>query len=215
MKKRSKANRNSEYFHIFNRGVEKRSIFLDNKDFDRFLTSMTAFNTKEPIGSLFELAFLPKQNVARSSPPLVEIVSYCLNPNHFHLLLRQRLENGISSFIQRLSGGYTRYFNIKYKRSGVLFQGKYKSVPILSNEQLLYVSAYINLNNHVHRLGSRTTKSSWDEYMGSASHAICTKDIILGQFHNKKEYEVFAKETLDQILENKELAKELKQSLVE
>ena len=204
-----------EYFHVFNRGVEKRDIFLDRQDLDRFLASMIAFNTLEPVGSLFELNFQPRQKIMQSSKPLVDIVCYCLNPNHFHILACAKTENGISKFIQRLSAGYTRYFNIRYRRNGVLFQGKYKSVPVTSNEQLLRLSAYINLNNRVHRLGTRSTKSSWDEYVNEKLRPNHASNIILDQFKNREEYKKFAEEALENIWHERGVLKELEKDLVD
>jgi len=77
---------------------------------------------------------------------LVEIIVYCLNPNHYHIILRQVSEGGVSKFMLKLSSGYSSYFNKKNKRSGSLFQGRFKAVHIDSNEYLLYLSAYVNKN---------------------------------------------------------------------
>jgi REP element-mobilizing transposase RayT len=201
------------YHHIFNRGVEKRIIFPTVTDLWRFVECMEVFNTKEPVGSLLESRF-QKGNARKKKERLVDIICFCLNTNHFHMLLRQNTDTGIAEFMRRLIGGYTRYFNIKNKRRGVLFQGKYKSIPILTDEYLLHLSAYINLNNRVHRLGSRTTKSSWEEYI-KGNKGMCEKDIILSQFAHRKEYQIFAFETLENILEKKSLTKELEDMLLE
>jgi len=83
-------------------------------------------------------------------PKLVKIISYCLNPNHYHLLLEQKQEKGITSFMHKLGTSYTKYFNAKNNRSGSLFQGSYKSVPIKTDAQLFYISAYINGNPEIH-----------------------------------------------------------------
>lgn len=109
-------------------------------------------------------------------------------------------------------GGYTSYFNEKYKRSGVLFQGVFKSKHIESNEYLLHISVYVNLNNEVHQLGGETpkliTKSSWEEYINNKQDKqddFCEKDIILEQFKNTLEYKKFAESSLKDIRENKEM----------
>ena len=207
-----------EFYHIFNRGVDKRVIFNDEADKARFFKSMVAFNTREPVGSLYELAFAIKLGRRRAKEErLVDIVCYCLNPNHYHFILRQRVDGGISEYTRRLGIGYTSAFNIKYKRSGVLFQGKSKSVHIISNEQLLYVSAYVNLNWQVHRLGrfgDRISKSSWEEYV-KGGEGICDKKIILSQFKSAREYKDFAEDALVSILEKKQLNKEFKTMLLE
>ena len=193
-----------EYYHIYNRGVDKRSIFEDRKDLKRFFQSIKEFNTIEPIGSIFENTF----NKEESSKKLVEIICYCLNPNHFHLILGQFVENGISEFMKRL-GGYTWYFNNRYKRNGALFQGVFKSSHINSNEYLLHASAYVNLNNRLKGKPPVLSKSSWDEYLGRENDCICNPDIILGQFNTLKEYQEFALSSLQDIIRSKEMEKEL------
>ena len=193
-----------EYYHIFNRGVDKRNIFFSESDFQRFLKSMGEFNTAQPIGSIYENSF---RKVDKSkNKPLVEFTAYCLNPNHFHFILKQVAEDGIQKFMQRM-GGYTKYFNEKHKRSGVLFQGKFKSVHIELNEQLLYLSAYVNFNYLVHGLGSRTSKSSWEEYLNKKKTNLSDGRIILGQCRNLKEYEKMARETVNTIKEKRDMEK--------
>lgn len=201
-----------EYYHVYNRGIDKRNIFSDRDDLERFLQSMAEFNTLEPIGSLYENSFVDQLGSEASKSPketLVRFVAYCLNPNHYHFLIEQVAEKGIEKFMQRLGTGYTKYFNSKFHRSGSLFQGVFKSIHIDSNEYLLHVSAYINLNDRVHQLGSEASKlvqsrSSWGEYMGEVKNGLCRKDIILDQFKNNKEYQEFAESALESILERKE-----------
>jgi len=204
-----------EFYHIYNRGVDKRNVFSDATDLDRFLKSTVEFNVVEPVGSLFELSFV-KENKKKPNKRLVDMVCYCLNPNHYHFVLRQKIDGGISEYMKRL-GGYTKYFNIRYKRSGALFQSVFQSSYIDSNNYLLRASAYVNLNNRVHQLGRETSKcrSSWAEYMGSVPAELCEKNIILKQFKNVREYKIFAEEALDDILENKQRSKELANLLLE
>jgi len=203
---------NNEYYHIYNRGVDKRNIFQDINDLNRFFQSMKEFNSIEPIGSIYEQSFnqLGGETPKLVVKPLVGFVCYCLNPNHYHFVLRQIVDGGISEFMKRM-GGYTSYFNEKYKRSGVLFQGVFKSKHIESNEYLLHISAYVNLNNKVHPLGGFTPKwvpkSSWGEYLSNNQKSFCEKDVVLGQFKNVLEYKKFAESSLKDILENKEMAK--------
>ena len=103
---------NGEFYHIYNRGVEKRNIFEDQYDIQRFIQSMEEFNTINPIGSLYESSFLPDEIKAkRKSKRLVNFIAYCLNPNHYHFILEQFVEQGVRQFMHRLSGGYTWYFN--------------------------------------------------------------------------------------------------------
>src|SRR3989344_7025083 len=126
-----------EYYHVYNRGVDKRSIVKDAKDTERFMKSIEFFNTLEPVLSLRDVVSTKNDKNTKPREPLVEIICYKLNPNHYHFLLKEIHEGGISEFMKRLGGGYTWYFNNRHKRSGALFQGRFKSVHIKSNEQLL------------------------------------------------------------------------------
>jgi putative transposase len=202
-----------EIYHIFNRGVDKRNIFSDQKDLDRFFQSMVVFNSVEPVGSLYEQSFLLEKE---KSKPLVKFIAYNLLPNHFHFILEQVVEGGISEFMKRLLGGYSWYFNKKNKRSGSLFQGTFKSKHIDSNEYLLHVSVYVNLNDKI-PLGGETaklSKSSWDEYIDSNKNSenICSgKDIVLEQYDSVEDYKQFASSSLEDIRENKKEYKDLEE----
>jgi putative transposase len=193
---------NGEYYHIFNRGTDKRNIVSDNHDVLRFTQSLCEFNCKEPIGSMYENSFKKEvKGKSEKKKVLVDIICYCLNPNHYHLLLRQRTDSGISDFMHRLGMGYSKYFNEKNKRSGSLFQGTFKAVHIESNEQLLHVSSYINLNYKVHGINKMELKcSSWDEYVNRPKPKnICKKNIILGQFKTRDDYKKFSESTVAEI----------------
>lgn len=216
--------RKGEFYHIYNRGVDKRDIFSDRVDFQRFFRSILEFNTIEPIGSIFENSFKKDKvnslgsEASKLNKKLVNIVCYCANPNHYHLILEQLEDKGIEKFMQRLGTGYTKYFNHKHERSGVLFQGVFKSVHIDSNEYLLHLSVYINLNNLVHKipLGSETSKSSWEEYVGDGKSGICrNKEVVLGQFRNKKEYKRFAEKFVKGIIERKEVLRDMESYLLD
>lgn len=200
-----------EFYHVFNRGTDKRDIFLDKADVDRFFKGMTEFNSVEPIGSIYEHSFplnpqlgngvskLGKENERK----LVSFVSYCLNPNHYHFLLKQLEDRGIEKFMHRVGLGHAKYFNNRYKRTGVLFQGPFKAVHVESNEQLLHLSVYVSLNNKLGNGVSKLSRSSWDEYITDMKDGFCDKDIIIGQFSSKKDYKVFAESSLKDIIERK------------
>ena len=221
MSARKKDFANGEFFHIYNRGVDKRIIFLDAYDLERFFKSMLHFNSVDPVGSLYEISFNQLGGeTPKSEKRLVNIVAYCLNPNHFHFILEQIVDGGISEFMKRLSGGYTSYFNNRNKRSGSLFQGVFKAIHIDSNEYLLHLSAYVNLNNHVHKLGGETPKliesrSSWEEYTNERTNGICEKKIILEQFTHPSEYGEFARTSLETIIHRKEELKDIDNFLLE
>ncbi len=204
---------NGEFYHIYNRGTDKRVIFSDQYDFERFLRAMNEFNSIKPVGSLYENSF--RDRLRSREPKLVNIVAYCLNPNHFHIILEQMKNGGISNFIQKLGGGYANYFNAKYKRSGTLFQGRFKSKHVDSNEYLLHLSVYVNLNNKVHKIKNQNFRSSWDEYMRDNKTSLCGTKIILDQFKNSKEYRIFSESSLVDILQRKETHKEIENLLLE
>lgn len=136
-----------EFYHIYNRGTEKRLIFLDNADRNRFLSLLYLCNSRFPIHrsnyvntSLSDLMTLPREEL------LVDIGAYCLMPNHFHVLLRECVEGGISIFMQKISTGYTMYFNKRYERSGSLFQGRFQAEHLDTDNYLKYIFSYIHLN---------------------------------------------------------------------
>lgn len=141
---------NEEIYHIFNRGVEKRRIFLNAKDHLRFIHNLYEFNNENPAlnaGRLFQDTKRTQENDRGTSRKLlVEILCFCLMPNHYHILVKQRVDNGITEFMRKLGTGYTNYFNIKYQRVGPLLQGKFKAVHIKKENQLLYLPHYIHLN---------------------------------------------------------------------
>ena len=139
-----------ESYHIFNRGVDKRDVFLDKEDYLRFYQSLYLFNTIEPVINFDSARVKSKNQVEQET--LVEVVAYSLLPNHYHLILKQNFENGISEFMRRVSTGYTSYFNQKNERSGSLFQGRFKRVHINSDALYNYIFAYVNENHFVHDL---------------------------------------------------------------
>lgn len=212
-----------EFYHIYNRGVDKRDIFMSPSNVKRFLFCMSVFNTEEPIGSIYLHSLKEKSKLrsrASHKKKLVNFVAYCLNQNHYHFILEPLVDDGVQKFMHRLSTGYTNYFNDQQKRNGALFQGKYKAIHIGSNEYLLHLSAYVNLNDRVHKNLNKKWMSdlqisSFKEYIEKSQKVFCKKDIILGQFRNTKEYKNFCEETLPGILRRKEEEKELKYILLE
>ena len=138
-----------EYYHIYNRGTEKRDIFLDKADYLRFIVLLYISNNIEAvhISNLREQGkFLRDIINLERKETLVDIGTYCLMPNHFHLLIKEKREGGISEFMKKISTGYSMYFNKRYERTGRLFEGTFKSVHADSDEHLKYLFAYIHLN---------------------------------------------------------------------
>lgn len=135
---------NDEHYHVFNRGVERRDVFLDEDDYSYFVHILNIFNDDAPALNA-RYNYRNRISIIKKSP-IVEIIAYSLLPNHFHLLAKQIVEKGLSRFLQKVGIGYTLYFNKKYQRSGVLFQGKSKSQHVDTDRYLNYLKMYIELN---------------------------------------------------------------------
>jgi putative transposase len=183
---------NGEYYHIYNRGVAKMPIFTNFFDYRRFTKSMIYYQIEGPKPKFSR--FVPASVPLNEKNKIVEIVCYCLMSNHFHFLLMQKKDGGITEFVSKLSNSYTRYFNVKNKRVGPLLQGEFKSVYIESNEQLLHVSRYIHLNPLIGYLVKDLDWHRWSsypEYIGIGNTEVCSKDIILDQFKSREDYRQF------------------------
>lgn len=147
-----------EYYHIYNRGVDKRDIFSNKKDLDRFIESVIEFNKIEGIVSLANLRKTNQIAPKALSEPLVAIVVCCFNPNHFHFVLKQLVDGGIAKFMQKLQAGYTSYFNAKNRRTGSLFQGTFKSQLINNENYFNKILGYVNKNYQVHNIPKNKAK---------------------------------------------------------
>ena len=206
MARRKHSFANENFYHIFNRGVEKRRIFSNDKDHERFLRGLKHYSQERR-----KLSRRTSQKGDDSTWNPVEIVGYCLMPNHFHLLIKQASEDGVSLFMNHLANSYTKYFNTRYKRVGPLFQGAFKSVPIESEEQLLHLSRYIHLNPVVAGLSRSPEDYKWSSYStyidndNDPSEDFINPNIVLGQFVNKEEYSQFVEDQSDYAKQLEEL----------
>lgn len=148
MSKRKIEFNEGEFFHVYNRGTQKMEIFSDSSDYARFVHYLYSFNVLLPDPNLARKlndegqAFI----ISELNNPLVDIAAFCLMPNHFHMLLRQRRKSGITQFMQKLGTAYTMYFNSRNQRTGVLFQGKFKAVHVQEHRYLSHLVRYIHLN---------------------------------------------------------------------
>lgn len=136
-----------EYYHIYNRGNSKQKIFHDKEDYLRFISLLYISNTRESF-NLYDLARDPNFNIyeIERNNLLVNLGAYCLMPNHFHILITETTESGISKFMQKLGTAYSMYYNKKYERSGGLFEGKFKTQHAGTDRHLKYLFSYIHLN---------------------------------------------------------------------
>lgn len=138
-------------YHVYNRGVDKRRIFTCRKDYQRFLESLYLFNDRkyhrlggDPVLRMSALASIDVTESVRE--PLVQVIAFVLMPNHFHLALRQLVPGGISKYLQRLGISHTKYFNLKHKRTGRLFESTFKAKPLDLEQHLIHLPRYIHLN---------------------------------------------------------------------
>jgi len=187
-----------EFYHLFNRGVDKRKIFLRRSHYKRFVETIrrllqTGSATPGPIP-------LDKKKALKSK---LNFTCYCLMPNHYHVLVRQLDENGITEFMHKLNTSYTKYFNFAHKRTGRLFEYTFQAVHIKTDEQLLHVSRYIHLNPIVGNI-TRSLRgysfSSYPEYLGLVRDGLCRSEEILGFFREgsaKKAYQRFVMDQAD------------------
>ena len=200
---------NDQIYHVFNRGIDHRPTFTYKKEFERAMMVLSYYSFTTPPMKLSLFLKLSNENrqkilsdLSQQNKKLVEIICFCLMPNHFHFLLKQIEENGISKYMSKLQNSYTRYFNTRNERIGPLFLDQFKAILIQTDEQLIHVSRYIHLNP----LTSYVVKefedlknypwSSFVEYSGNLS-VICSKELILGHFKNSEDYEQFVKDQVN------------------
>ena len=207
-----------EYYHVYNRGVDKRDIFKDEEDLVRFIESINIFNEIEVFRGVFKrnLHKHTSPNLGHrmsQKPKLVTIVSYCILPNHFHFILKQDCDGGVSKFMQKFGNGYTKYFNTKNKRTGPLFGGKFKSKYVDNNVYLLRLFAYVNYNYKIHNLGhsmSQFIKSSDEEVLKRIKGDIdINPSIVVDQFNSMEKLKQFMDTALEDMKRNKILQKDL------
>ena len=191
------------YYHLYNRGVEKRKIFSDNQDYKVFLSYLKIYLTPPPKDQ-------PLKRLSNHAKE-ISLLAYCLMPNHFHLLVKQRARDGINYFMRSLATKYSIYFNKKHKRVGPLFQGRYKAVNIETDEQLLHLSRYIHTNPS-DLISARSNLavypySSYKNYLGKINQLWVKPQEVLNFFSNKNSslsYKAFVseKEILSPAIEN-------------
>lgn len=208
----------NEIYHVLNRGTGSIPIFKTQYDYQKFIELMLYYQNSEiPIrysqflGLTIDIRNQILKEFAKNNKHLVEIIAYCLMPTHFHLLLRQLMENGIEKFSRKISDSYSHYFNIKTERKGGLFEGRFQATRIASDQQLLHVSRYIHLNPYSSFVIKDITElenypfSSFPEYIKTIPNQKCQKEIILNQFKDPEGYKKFVydqsdyQRTLDQI----------------
>jgi len=195
---------NNETYHILNRGISHQLTFKTKRDFSRAIETLRYYQNEKLPMRFSQFALFSKERkeeairkIANKKQFLVKIVAFCLMPNHFHFILEQIKDGGIASFMSKFTNSYTRYFNVKNRRHGPLFQGKFKAVRVESEAQLLHLSRYIHLNPYSSYIIRNTPEienypySSFREYLGKSKIEFCNKEDILSQFKNRYSYRKF------------------------
>ena len=182
-----------ETYHIFTRSIADFKIFNNKKDFERMQQLMKYYQVENELrlSDFIELKIVRREGfnnafnlISKNKEKSVQIIAFCLMPTHIHLVIKQLIDDGITIFIKDILNSYTRYFNIKYQRKGPLWETRFKSVLVNSNEQLLHLTRYIHLNPVTAQLIDHPEDwdfSSYKEYIGeiSESSAICRfKDLM-------------------------------------
>lgn len=198
---------NGEFYHVYNRGVARQPTFINKFDYEQAILALSYYRFRNLSIRLSRFKALSRQQrdevfeKLQNNNKHVEIISFVFMPNHFHFLLKQDAENGISIFLSKFTNSYTKYFNTKRNRVGSVFQGVFKSVHIESDEHLLHVSRYIHLNPVASILVNKSELfsypwSSLPEYLKEKSSLVNVNPIIQ-QFSSTDNYKRFVLDQID------------------
>lgn len=211
---------NGSYYHIFSRSIAKFIIFNNTKEYSRILDVLSLYqfsDFKYKYSKYFDLDKKLQESIRSEllahNNRLIEILAYCIMPTHFHLILKQVGNYGISKYLSRVLNSYTRYFNLRHKRTGPLWSGRFKNVLVLNDEQILHLTRYIHLNPTSANLVKKPIDwrfSSYHEYInGSNKKNVCVFDDVIDL--KPKQYEKFVADRQEY---QKELSK-IKQILID
>jgi len=196
----------NSYYHICNRSNNESDIFFDEKDYARFLFSIIFYQAPVSFYNLGrQSSYFIKHSMFNVPEEISEKIvlarrvglnNFTIMPNHFHLLVQEKTKGGVSSYLQRLQSGYAKYFNTKYKKRGHLFQGAFRAVPVETDEQLLYLSAYIHRNpRELTEWKNKEVDYPWSSYQDLAKSnrwgELLKPDVVLNQFSDTNSYYKF------------------------
>ena len=207
------------FYHIFNRGNGKMNIFRDEEDFNLFLLRLEENLFPVLNNGNAEDRHLQKKKIQEKFPNRYirqglpansfTIISYCLMPNHYHILIQQNSDVSISKLISNVCTSYSKYFNKKYNNVGSIFQGRFRSILVDNDNYLLWLSAYIHQNPVVASIVRNLNDykySSHLDYLGVRNNRLCDTSLILDMFKGKRgDYDEFVKSSFSLIKEKKEL----------
>ncbi len=197
-----------EIYHVFNRGINRQPTFNSKREYERAMLALSFYQVAKPPIRLSK--FLVQNPDVQESllksmaelSKLVDVISFCLMPNHFHFLLKQKQDKGISNFLGNFQNSYTRYFNTKNKRDGSIFLTQFKAVRIVTDEQLIHVSRYIHLNPYtgfVVKTLSELENYEWSslkDYL-KADFTSINPELVLGLFKDSNSYKQFVFDQAD------------------
>lgn len=179
------------YYHVYNRGVEKRTIFEDEQDYKVFLSYIKEIlsppdtNNQKTIFSLrgqsFEAVKAPLKNYSNN----IDLIAFCLMPNHYHFLLKQQNKNALEGFMRSLMTRYSMYFNKRHERVGFLFQGRYKAVLVSNDDYLVYLSKYIHKNPLEFTKDLTGAYSSYSQFLGKQSAPWIKPEAVMDFFSDE------------------------------
>lgn len=204
-----------QIYHVFNRSVARQPIFLTDTNYKRALSVLEYYNFSKPSLRFSHFNRLPLaqkdeflKNLKNSGKPCIELLAFCFMPNHVHFLIKEIMENGISTFMRNFQNSYAKYFNLKTDRTGTLFQAMFKAVRIETDEQLLHIARYIHLNPITSFVLKDIEElmiypwSSFPVYLGKQTLDILNTEMVLNFFPSLKHFIDFNK---DQISYQREL----------
>lgn len=191
-----------DYYHVYNRGFAKRNLFVNQTDWVRMLFAILYYQSPARFDNTRRLCADFDPSLGFNTTPeefssviggrQVELVAFSLMPNHYHLLIRELIEGGLSRYLQRVQVSYTMYWNAKYETSGHVFQGRYNAKHIADNEYLTHLSAYIHRNpRELKAWKGREADYPWSSYQDYVKEnrwgGLLAQEIILDQFEGTKQ----------------------------
>lgn len=192
----------NQVYHVFNRSIARLPIFIEKNDYERVLDLINYYRFSKPplrFSHYKRLSIEQKVEFKKSfmidENSMLEILAYCIMPNHFHFLLKPKKDNAVSDFMRNLQNSYSKYFNTKRERTGSLFQFMFKAVRMETDQQLLHVSRYIHLNPVTSYLREIEDLefyewSSFKDYVFN-TNSFVNKEMVLGGFKSEQDYRKF------------------------
>jgi len=206
-----------QIYHVFNRSVAGQIIFRNSREYKLFIELVEYYSFSDVRLRFSHYTRLEKNvriqtldELYKSSKRLVNVYAFCVMPNHYHILVKQNVDNGISDFIRKLQGSYAHYLNIKTKRAGSVYQSPFKGSLIEYDEQFIHVARYIHINPLTSYLLDKKDKlksytwNSYRDYIGVDSRKFIKKNKLLNYFNSTQEFIDF---TLNQVDYQRELHK--------